>query len=98
MTLKGKEKRHLRGLAHHLDPLVQVGKDGLSDAVVAAVDAALEQHELIKLRVLESAPVDRDEAAAALAERCGADVAGTVGRMVLLYKRHPRDPKIDLPK
>ena len=96
--LRGKEKRHLRGLAHHLEPLVQVGKEGVSDAVVDAVRAALDQHELIKIRVLESAPIDRDEAAEAIAGRCGADVAGTVGRVAILYKRHPKEPKIDLPK
>jgi len=96
--LSGKQRRHLRGLAHHLDALVRVGQGGVDDGVVQATSEALETHELIKVKALENAPVDRAEVATALAEGCGAHVVGTVGRVVILYRRHPDKPQITLPR
>jgi RNA-binding protein len=96
-ALTGKQKRHLRGLAHHLEAVVVVGKEGVSDAVVEAIRAALLQHELIKVRVLESAPLGRDEAGGAIEERVGAAIAGAVGRILVVYQRHPEEPRIVLP-
>ena len=59
--LSGKQRRYLRGLGHHLDAVVHVGKDGLSDGLVVATDAALVQHELIKVRLADSVPGDRHQ-------------------------------------
>ena len=95
--LTGKQRRHLRGLAHHLEPVVQVGKEGVTEAVLAAVRRALDDHELIKIKVLEGAPVDRDAAAPLLAAGAGAHVVGRVGRLVLLYRMPKNDPTIRLP-
>ena len=55
--LSGKQRRYLRGLGHALRPVVQLGKDGIDDGVVAAIDRALTDHELIKLKIGESAEV-----------------------------------------
>src|SRR5689334_19247722 len=55
----GKAIRHLRALGHHLDAIVQIGKDGITDGVVAATKAALLAHELVKVRILADAPVER---------------------------------------
>lgn len=96
--LPGKVIRHLRALGHHLDPVVQIGKDGITDAVVAQTKAQLLAHELVKVRVSADAPVDRKDAGAELATRAGATLAQTLGRTLLLYKRHPHKPKIDLPR
>lgn len=96
-ALGGKAIRHLRGLGHHIDPVVQIGKDGLSEAVVAATKQALRTHELVKVKVLSESPVDRKEAGPELAEKTGAVLAQLLGRTVLLYKRHPNKPKIVLP-
>jgi RNA-binding protein len=90
--------RYLRGLGHHLDPVVQVGKEGITDALVAALREALTAHELVKVKVLAEAPVDRKEAGPELATRTGATLAQVLGRTVLLYKRHPQKPKIELPR
>ena len=95
--LSGKQRRHLRALAHHLDAIVQVGKEGLSDSVAAAVDHALLTHELVKVRVLESSPVDRKDAAGSLASLMHAQVADVIGRVIVLYRRHPTEPRIVLP-
>jgi len=96
--LTGKAVRHLRALGHHLDPVVQIGKDGITDGVVAATREALLAHELIKVKILQDAPVERTEAGAELARRAGASLAQTLGRTLLLYKRHPNKPKLVLPR
>jgi RNA-binding protein len=98
MTLTGKQNRHLRSLGHHLEPVVQLGKRGLTDSVRSAVDAALEQHELVKIRIGTECPEDKDEIAAGLGPALKAEVAQVLGRTILLYRRHPKEPKIKLPK
>jgi RNA-binding protein len=95
--LTGKAMRYLRGLGHHLDPIVQVGKDGITDALVTATREALAAHELIKVRVGTEAPLDRKETGALLAEATGAELAQTLGRTFLLYLRHPKRPRIVIP-
>ena len=95
--LTGKQRRHLRALGHHLDPLLQIGHEGVTDAVVAQANAQLRRHELIKVRVLESSPLDRREAADELSARSGAALAQVLGRTFLLYKRDPEKPRIELP-
>jgi RNA-binding protein len=97
-VLTGKQRRHLRALAHDLRPLVQVGKDGIDDGLVAAVDQALADHELIKVKVGENAGLDRHEAAESLAEKTRSEVAQVLGFTVVLYRPDPEDPQITLPK
>jgi RNA-binding protein len=97
MSLSGKQKRFLRAEAHGLEPVVSLGKDGLSESLLAAVSDALTTHELIKVRVLENAPLDRKEAAEALPGLVKAELAGLIGRVLILYKRHPNKPKVPLP-
>ena len=96
--LTGKQRRHLRGLGHALEPIVQVGKGGIDDGLVAALDQALVDHELVKVKVGESAGMDRHQAADALAERTQSQVAQVLGNTVLLYRARPDDPEIALPK
>jgi len=96
--LTGKQRRHLRALGHHLDPMVQVGQDGVSDAVVGQADAQLDAHELIKVKIGESSPQDRHEAADMLAARTQAQVAQVLGRTVLLYRPRKDKPRIVLPR
>ncbi|MEY4514505.1 MAG: hypothetical protein RLZZ450_6627 [Pseudomonadota bacterium] len=98
MSLSGKQKRFLRAEAHALEPVVMVGKEGLTDTLVSAVQAALLRHELIKVRVHESSPVERAEVAEQLPELTKSELAGQVGRVLILYKRHPHEPRINLPK
>jgi RNA-binding protein len=97
-ALTGKQKRHLRGLGHGLDPVVQIGKQGLTEAAVAAVDAALAQHELVKVRVGTECPDDRHDLAERLGPAVKGEVAQVLGRTVLVYRRHPKEAKIRLPE
>lgn len=93
-TLTSKQRKQLRGLAHDLHPLVHVGHEGLSEGVVAATARALLDHELIKVRLHE--PEDKQGNAEELATRCSAILCGLIGHTVILYKRHPDEPKIKL--
>jgi RNA-binding protein len=98
MSLTGKQRRHLRALAHPLKPVVQLGKGGIDDGLVAAVDRALLDHELIKVKIGEHAEVDRHTAADELAEKTKSSVAQVLGHIVILYRAHPDDPQIVLPR
>ena len=95
--LTGKQRRHLRGLGHGLKPIVQIGKHGIDDGLVAAVDQALADHELVKIKLGEAAGLDRHAAADAIAGRTGSEVAQVLGNTLLLYRAHPDDPTIVLP-
>jgi RNA-binding protein len=77
---------------------VQVGKDGIDDGLVAALDQALADHELVKIKIGEGAGLDRNAAADELAAKTHSDVAQVLGNTVLLYRADPEDPKIVLPK
>jgi RNA-binding protein len=93
--LTGRQRRKLRALGHHLDPVVQIGHEGITDALVREASAQLAAHELIKVRVAEAAPLSRHDAADELSRRTGADLAQVLGRTFLLYKRNDQQPRID---
>ncbi len=95
--LTGKQKRFLRGLGHSLKPAVMIGKGEISDAVREETSAALESHELVKIKMLESCLTDRHEVAETLAGECSAEVVQVLGRTILLFRRG-REPRIELPK
>lgn len=96
--LTGAQRKHLRGLAHHLKPVVHVGKNGLTETVVESIDQALDDHELIKVKLVDPQGRKR-ELAEEIADRSGGAWVGLVGKVVTLYRRQP-DPekrKVDLP-
>ncbi|MEA2561301.1 MAG: RNA-binding protein [Acidobacteriota bacterium] len=89
--LTSAQRKHLRGLAHALKPVVQIGKQGLTEATIRQADEALNDHELIKVQ----AAVPREEkreVADRLASELEAEVAGHIGHVVILYREHP-DPE-----
>lgn len=96
--LTGAQKKYLRGLAHHLKPVVHVGKNGVTEPVLESIGQALDDHELIKVRLAD--PQGRKkELAEEVAERSGGAWVGLVGNVVTLYRRQP-DPekrRIELP-
>lgn len=97
-TLTGKQLRHLRALAHHLDPVVMLGKEGATESVIAAVSQALTDHELIKVRLPQIEKAERHTLATALATGSPAHLVGELGRMAILYRRHPNKPQVTLPR
>ena len=94
--LTGKQARYLRGLGHHLQPVVMIGREELSDAVLASIEEALTAHELIKVKLQEGCLLDRREAAVLLAERTGSAVAQVLGKTILHYRQGEK-AKITLP-
>ena len=99
MTLSSKERAALRAEAHHLDPLVHVGHQGLTEALRQALDDALRTHELVKVALARSTDVSAKDAAHELAEQLGADVVQTIGRTCTLYRENPdlKKKKGDVP-
>ena len=84
--LTSSQRKHLRGFAHSLQPVVFIGKAGLSQAVAEEVDSALETHELIKVKFQSIERGDRDTITKDLTTRVGADLAGAVGGVIILYR------------
>lgn len=99
MELEGYQRRALRALAHGLDPLVQVGKEGLTANVLKSVTQALAAHELIKVRFMDQKE-RRREVAEELAAAVDAALAGVVGHVAILYRPHkdPAKRRIELPR
>ncbi len=85
-------------MGHHRETVVQVGKDGISEGLVAALDVALDTHELIKVKLGESAGADRRAIGAAVAEAAGGELVQVLGRTVLVYRRRKENPEIVLPQ
>ena len=79
------------------DPVVHIGKDGLSESVRRQIDMALDRHELIKVKLAESAPLDRDQTSSQLPVAVGAFLVQNIGRVFVLYRPHPEKPRIALP-
>jgi RNA-binding protein len=98
MNLTGKQKSHLRGLGHHLNPVVALGKEGLTEAVARKAHLELENHELIKVKIGDGCLDPAAEVGATLAEKCNAALVQVIGHTVLLYRRRKKDPQIALPK
>ncbi len=90
--LPSNHKKKLRSLGHHLEPLVYVGKEGLTLPLQQSVAAALKAHELIKVKLGQNCPLQRNDAGEQLAGLCGASLVQVIGRMVLLYRPNPDLP------
>ena len=90
--LTGRQKKALRSRGHHLEPVVYVGKEGLSRTLLKSVEAALKAHELIKIKLGQNCPLDRNTAGDELTKNTGAALVQVIGRMILLYRPNPDLP------
>lgn len=97
-ALSNAQKRYLRGLAHDLKPVVQVGAKGISDALIAELDLALTQHELIKIKIAAEDRETRDQWIATLAEKSAAALVDRIGHTAVLYRCNPEKPLVILPQ
>lgn len=86
MELKGKQKRFLRSEAHHLQPIFQVGKGGVNDAMVAQIGEALEKRELIKVSLLQNTDEIAEDVAAELEAALNCDIVQIIGRVLVVFK------------
>ncbi len=96
LQLDNKAKRYLKSMAHHMRAVVTVGQHGVTEGVIGAIDAALLQHELIKVRMHE--PDNKKSATQALATQTGSCLCALIGHTVVLYRPHPEEPEIKLPR
>jgi RNA-binding protein len=94
--LTGKQRRFLSGLAHDRKPIVQIGQRGISEGLIENFEAALLAHELVKVKVHEGEGLS--EAAQALHQATGAQLAQQIGFILVFYRPHPKSPTLRLPK
>ena len=88
-------RKRLRGHGHNLQAVVQIGKHGTTQPVLEQITHALFDHELIKIKLATECPESRFDVAEKLAELPGANVVQILGKAILLYKRHPKEPKFE---
>lgn len=98
MTLNESQKKHLRGLAHTIKPVVMVGQHGLKDTIFEEVDIALDAHELIKIKVSVGDREERDEIIQEICNRSGGLLVQRVGNIAILFRRNPKRPRVELPR
>lgn len=98
--INGKQRALLRKLGHDMQPIIQIGKEGMSDQVITAIDEALEKRELLKIAILETAMLDTRETCNEAARRLGAEPVQAIGNKFVLYRRssNEKNRKIELPK
>lgn len=96
--MTSKQRAYLRSLANPLEAIVHVGKGGMTDTIVKQADDALKAREIIKGKVLETAPLSSREAADQLASAVSADVVQVIGRVFVLYRHNLEEPQIKLPR
>jgi RNA-binding protein len=95
--LTERQRRHLRGLAHPLKPVVRLGAAGLTDAVARETARALADHELVKVKAPGGDREARDALFGALATRTGSVLVHRIGNVAVLYRPHPELPRILIP-
>jgi RNA-binding protein len=97
--LTARQRAHLKSIAHSLKPLFQIGREGVTDALIRTLEAAFQTRELFKVKVLDTAPLAARDAAAALDGRIdGMEVVQVIGRTLVLYRPDPDQPVIRLPR
>ena len=101
IDLPGKQKKYLRGLGHHLEPVVYVGREGLSDTLLLSVNDTFKTRELIKIKLGQNCEVAKKEAASQLATMSGAALVQLIGKTIILYRPNKDlkpEQRITLPK
>jgi RNA-binding protein len=97
MSLTPKQRQYLKGLGHALNPILQIGKEGLNERQLASLSKALEDHELIKVNILENADLTKNDVSETILKALNAETVQTIGRKILLYKKSKEKSKIVLP-
>jgi RNA-binding protein len=96
--LSSKQRAYLRSISNTIEPIIQIGKDGITDGTVSLIDEALTARELVKIRVLKTVDDEPKDLAMVLLERLpGTELIHVLGRVILLFKPNDEKPKIILP-
>lgn len=94
--LTGKQRSSLRAMANGIDPIFQVGKDGISENVIKQFDDALEARELVKATVLRNAMADTRDVCEKIAQETGAEIVQVIGNRFVLYRESKENKTIEL--
>ncbi|OOF69619.1 ribosome assembly RNA-binding protein YhbY [Rodentibacter caecimuris] len=97
MTLSTKQKQYLKGLAHHLNPVVMLGANGLTEGVLAEIDNALNHHELIKIKISGADRETKQLIIDAIIRETQGNAVQIIGHILVLY-RASNEPNIQLPR
>lgn len=95
--MTSKQRAYLKSLAMTMEPVIHVGKSGVTPELITSVDEAIEKRELIKLAVLKNCMDDPKEIANVIAERTHSQVVQVIGKKIVLYRKNKEKPKIELP-
>ncbi|MGL9741458.1 ribosome assembly RNA-binding protein YhbY [Enterococcus sp. DIV1368c] len=91
MSLRGKQKRFLRSQAHHFQPIFQIGKGGINEAMIVQIEEALEKRELIKVSLLQNTDEIAEDVAQVLEQAIACEVVQIIGRVLVLYKASSKE-------
>ncbi|MGN6729392.1 MAG: ribosome assembly RNA-binding protein YhbY [Rhodanobacteraceae bacterium] len=98
MSLTSSQRRYLRGLAHPLKPVLLLGGKGVTPSVLAELEHALDDHELIKIKLVGEDREERSSSLTQLLDASGAENVQTIGHVAVLYRRNEEQPRIALPR
>lgn len=98
--ITSKQRAYLRKIGHTLEPIFQIGKDGVTDELIRGIDGALTKREILKIHILETAFLDTRETCDAVAGRLGAEPVQAIGSKFIIYRKSDEEKyrKIELPK
>jgi RNA-binding protein len=99
--LTTRQKQFLKGLAHPLNPLVQIGKEELTPGVIECIKTELLNHELIKVKIGSNCGLDKHKSSQQIAEQTNSELVQLIGKTIILYKSNPKrdkEKRINLPK
>lgn len=96
--LTGKQRSYLKSIANNMDPIFQLGKNGLSENFIKQIDEALEAREIIKIKILKNSFLDATEVASELAKLTNSEFVQSIGSKFVLYRESNENKKIELPR
>ncbi|MBP2025453.1 ribosome assembly RNA-binding protein YhbY [Peptoniphilus stercorisuis] len=94
--ITGKQRSYLKSLANNLTPLIQVGKNGVSDSLIEQIDVLLENHELVKITVLQNSPVTAKEIVDEIIDGTGAEFVQQIGSKLTIYRESKENKTIEI--
>ncbi|MCF8000238.1 MAG: ribosome assembly RNA-binding protein YhbY [Halanaerobiales bacterium] len=95
--LSGKQRSYLRSKANNLKPYVHIGKEGLNESVYDQIDKVLDDHELVKIRILDNSLENINEVAENVCDKMGAEIVQVIGNVFVIYRKNVEEPIYNLP-
>ena len=96
MALTSKQRAFLKKKAHELNPLVRIGKDGITDSLIQSILEAIDSRELLKVKILQNCEKEKDEVLEELSKCNEFEVVGIIGRTIILFRENKDKPAISL--